>query len=126
MKYILLLLLLPACKVAFVPTRNDIIIAQVMQGQRTTDSIYDVMITGDKTYNPELYDMIQGEITALSTEESGRNKIIASQVAKLQSHFNYYRGQHQVKSLNAAELTTYKNDLDAFWQPILNSEKTLK
>jgi len=127
---LLLVVTIISCKVTWVPSADDQIKAQVTQGMRTTDSVYDVMIvSSDKTYSSHTagYDLIAQDIDNLYHLEEARNSTIASQVKILQTHFIYYRSQHQTKgTLNKGQLETYKNDLDAFWKPIINSENFLK
>ena len=124
------MLFITSCKVAFVPQRDQSVLGQISAGQHTTDSVYDAMLSSnDKTYQSfeNGYAMIAVDIAFLQTTESLRNKTIASQVDILQKHFTFYMNQHKTKgSLTNAEISTYKNDLDAYWQPIYASENFLK
>jgi hypothetical protein len=119
-----------SCKVSFVPQRNEAVLTQISQGQQTTDSVYNSMLSSsDKTFQSYAagYILIASKIADLKAVEVSRNKTISSQVDILMQKFNYYAEQHESKgTLSNAEITTYKNDLDALWQPIYNSENFLK
>jgi hypothetical protein len=119
-----------SCKVSLVPQRNEAILTQISQGQQTTDSVYNAMLnSSDKSFQSYAsgYILIASKIADLKAVEVSRNKTISSQVDILMQKFNYYAEQHESRgTLSNAEITTYKNDLDALWQPIYNSENFLK
>jgi hypothetical protein len=122
--------IITSCKVSLVPQRNEAILTQISQGQQTTDSVYDAMLnSSDKSFQSYAsgYILVASKIADLKVVEMSRNKTISSQVDILMQKFNDYAQSHEDKgSLNNAEITTYKNDLDALWQPIYNSENFLK
>lgn len=133
-KFLLMILLCTGCaagKFSFTPVYNAQIVQQVQAGMNQTDTLFAKMIVSqDKsyvTYAPD-YLQIEAQINSIVLADSLRAKAVKIKfiAINLRTHFLQYEADHKNRSfLSAGEFKAYKNDLHAFWQPLLVAEQSL-
>jgi hypothetical protein len=120
-----------SCKVAFVPTYDSGVYAEIKLGQSLTKKLYDQAIENpDKSYaaSDSLYRMLGAEIASIVSKESARPKsrLLVGIANNIQIAFNKYRNDHLVKGkLNNTELKLYNQYLQAHFKSLENAEKNL-
>lgn len=136
MKKLFFLLFLSAtffsCKVTWVPAKSGSMIANVLDIQTSTTSLYDAMIaSNDKSYATyqsdyiSLGNKIDSVVEVNKVRSHGTN--IYNQSLLLQKYFTKYSSDHQVRgTLSNGELRVYRDYLKSFIKPILVSELSLK
>lgn len=121
-----------SCKVTFVPTKSASMIANVLDIQNSTTSLYDAVIaSNDKSYVS--YQNDYGSIGSKIDSIVEVNKIrphggnIYAQSVLLQKYFKKYSADHKTRgALTNGELRVYRDYLKSFIKPILVSELSLK
>lgn len=132
LKKILLLTLLTvtlfSCRVAFVPAKSAVILADLQDVSASSLSLYDrMLVSPDKSYATYAadYDYIGNKIDSISNADKTRNRsgMIVQQDARLQTIFNKYRQYHIDRSvLTNPEIRVFKEYLKSFIRPRLVSE----
>lgn len=134
-KYLLVLLIgLAACstsKLSFAPAYDASVVQTAQAGMNYGDSLYSLIISSeDKHYTPYTLNYLQEKqyIDAVVLADSIRPKAekLRFIAQNLKSHFEKYEQYHKDKGvLTKGEAIGFKNDLHAFWQPLLVAEQSL-
>lgn len=121
-----------SCSFILSPSASSEMVKKVTEAAQMTDQAYLQMIESeDRSYSifEDIYISIESEINSIILLDAVREN--SSDILKiatlLKEHFIKYKDDHKTRQvLSAAELRAYNNDLKAFWQSLLQAEKSLK
>ena len=131
--FLLLIVLLQSCRVAWVPDYNAAIEDQIIATAQKNDRLYLDMLHGSAPANYVLYsdryNDIQSEINSIELKNEARrkNEDMLAIIKNLKNAFKEYRKEHEAKKiLKDGEILIYQQNIKAFWTPLLVAEHGLK
>lgn len=125
-------LIINSCSIIAYPSASSEVVSKVTSGAQSTDELYLTMIeSSDKNYATyaDTYISLEAQINSILLFDAVRpNSTDLIKIATLlKDHFETYKEDHKAKGkLSSGELRAYRNDLQAFWQSLLQAEKHLK